>query len=356
MKDILYQQSKRIEGLDLIRTFAIFCVILVHCFRELFPLGNIEYFSSLPAVSKIFYFVCYAAGALGVPLFFILSGYLLLSRDYDEFNTKKFYKRNLLAILITWEIWIPISNLISTFFYDIPFHWSTLLRNMLFVEQVNLGPSWYMPVILGIYIFIPYLSRVLKTMSSKEILLTFSISYIYFFIIPTLNHLKAIQWGSVLDLHFSGGLYGIYVILGYLLHKYEDQLKSSYKWSFIVVISFISMIFYQKLAYQLKNEIFNMWYDICLLPIITISIFVLCKEMKFSRFRKLITAISKCSFGMYLTHMIFILTFSKYGFLNFIASEELRILLLTITVFVVSFVFVMLLSKLPKLGRILVRC
>ena len=184
------QKLNRIQGLDLIRAFAITCVLIVHILDVSHTGYNIEYYHSLSAFSKIFFFLFYTIGRLGVPLFFFLTGYLLISRDYNHDNTEKFYRHNFLTLLLTWEIWIPIYNWIAWWYYDVPFHISTLVKNMLFIEPVFVLTTWYMPVILGIYLFIPYLSRVLKSMNYQELFPLLLVTYAYFFIIPTIYHLK----------------------------------------------------------------------------------------------------------------------------------------------------------------------
>mgnify|MGYP000697734088 CR=1 FL=1 len=41
---------------------------------------------------------------LGVPLFLMISGYLLLDRDYTKERTLTFFKRNLLPLVVSYEI------------------------------------------------------------------------------------------------------------------------------------------------------------------------------------------------------------------------------------------------------------
>lgn len=345
----------RIEGLDLIRIIAIFGVILHHCFSYIFPINDMEYFANLSIISRAFYFGCYSTAAMSVPLFFFISGYLLLPRDFDSSKTIKFYRRNLLPLLLTWEVWIPIYNLLNSWYYNTAFHGSLLLRNMFFVEPVHVIHSWYMPAILGIYIFIPYLSRVLSTMSNREIFIPITIAYFYYLVLPTLNHLKQTQWGACLDLSFSGGLYGLYVILGYLMYRYEAQLKNLFNFNLTAVILIIFNVLLQMLFYSLSGKAFNLGFYICTFPLAAAATFMALKDIKLSRFKNLILNISNCTFGMYLSHMLFIFIFTKYELLDFISSKALRIIILAAVVYILSFILVTLLKKLPYIGKILTR-
>lgn len=100
--------------------------------------------------------------AYGSSDFSFLTGYLFLGRRFDEEYTALFYKRNLLGLLITVEIWIILYHAFNAWFYQIPFNLNELLRNMLFLKATNMSHMWYIPAILGIYLFIPFVSRALS--------------------------------------------------------------------------------------------------------------------------------------------------------------------------------------------------
>ena len=346
---------KRIEGLDVIRAVAIFGVIMHHCFSYIFPVDNMDYFSTLPTLSKAFYFACYSTAAMSVPLFFFISGYLLLSRDYDHLKTEKFYRHNLFSLLLTWEAWIPIYNLLNSWYYNSEFHSSFMLKNMIFVEPVAMIHAWYMPAILGIYIFIPFLAGIFKTMNTKEFLLPVAITYFYYLILPTFNHFKQSNFSGCLDLNFSGGLYGLYVIFGYLMYRYESQLKKFFNFAFAAIFLIISNVLLQFLLFSISGMAFNLGFYMFTFQLAAAATFMALKDIKLSMFKDLILKLSNCSFGMYLSHMLFIFIFTKCELLNFISSKSLKIIILAVTVYILSFIFVMLLKKLPRLGKILVR-
>ena len=349
------KQINRIEGLDLIRTFAIFSVVLIHCLRCICPLDTMEIFNGMSTFSKIFYFASFNIGSLGVPLFFILSGYLLLPRDFDELKTKKFYLHNFLPLLLTWELWIPANNWLALWYYDVPLKISTIVKNMIFVEPVYIGHSWYMPVILGIYLFIPFVARTFKAMSDREFLIPMAIAYIYFFVLPSISQLRAAHWDIVLDLNFSGGLYGSYVVLGYLLRRFENHLKRSLKLIALITLLIILTTYAQIWIHSSSGQIFHLWYDFLTIPPTAVAIFILLRDMKLKIFSSLVEKISLCSFGMYMIHVFLIGALLKFKLLSFIISDELRVVVLTVVVYVLSFIAVMLLKKLPFVGKILVR-
>ena len=160
MKNLL-NSHKKYFSLDLLRAFAILCVILVHTTERVYQF-NLEAMPFYTLQRQWFALTLFTIGRMGVPIFLFLTGYLFLGRRFDEEYTALFYKRNLLGLLITVEIWIILYHAFNAWFYQIPFNLNELLRNMLFLKATNMSHMWYIPAILGIYLFIPFVSRALS--------------------------------------------------------------------------------------------------------------------------------------------------------------------------------------------------
>lgn len=104
----------RIAFLDAIRTAAISLVVLCHCTEAVY---NFSYDSmaSLPSEIQLFILSNFTLGRVGVPLFLFLTGYLVISKQFDtKDRISKFYKHNYLPLLVTCEIWIILYNLFVT--------------------------------------------------------------------------------------------------------------------------------------------------------------------------------------------------------------------------------------------------
>jgi len=114
---ILHQ---RISYLDKIRTVAILCVVINHAVETVCPM-SFAHLSELNIFAKLYYISGFTIGRMGVPLFLLLSGYLLLPRDYDVESTSYFYKHSFFPLLIVWEIWIFIYQGFLAVFYSEPF-------------------------------------------------------------------------------------------------------------------------------------------------------------------------------------------------------------------------------------------
>ena len=108
----LNKPANRLLYLDIARALAIFLVYLNHAVNRSYSNyhNQLNEFVAIPMVSTLFKMVCTYASQLGVPLFLMISGVLLFRKPMDSpENIKKFYKKNLLSILITTEIWYVLS-------------------------------------------------------------------------------------------------------------------------------------------------------------------------------------------------------------------------------------------------------
>ena len=89
----IYDSPKRIFYLDVLRVLAIILVILSHVcktFARNFPIGSFKWMFAASFAD---------IAVMGVPIFLMISGALLLGRDYTLSN---FMKRRFSRILITF--------------------------------------------------------------------------------------------------------------------------------------------------------------------------------------------------------------------------------------------------------------
>jgi peptidoglycan/LPS O-acetylase OafA/YrhL len=86
------REVARMTSLDVVRIIAIFLVVVIH--------NGPLYLTGIPLV------VAETIGQLGVPLFVMLSGYLMLDRAYnDSFRIDRFLKHSILPLFIALEVW-----------------------------------------------------------------------------------------------------------------------------------------------------------------------------------------------------------------------------------------------------------
>lgn len=346
--------KKRIEGLDVARTFAIFTVIVCHTTESVYQM-KLSFMEEQSVWTRIAAFVLFTIGRLGVPIFLMLTGYLLLGRLYNAIRVKRFWKRNLLPLLVTTEIWIVIYFLLTYVNGESSaVDWGLLIRQMLFLAPIEEMHTWYLPVILGIYLFIPFISNLLCQTETKMVAILLAVLVIYLMAVPTLNVVVQIAYGvrieNNLTLAYIGGLYGVYTIIGCWIKR--GFLKGCRPLVLIVIsaVSFAAAVGLQLYAYTNGME-YNIWYSCILLLICTAPIFELTTRIHLlsQRRRAAFETISRHAFGIYLVHIIVM-----DWFLGWLSGENLRYLrvaAVSLLTFLVSWLIVWAVGKIPRVGK-----
>ena len=212
----LNPQNERKSYLDVLRIIAIFAVVMIHIsgYYVINPSRMVDF-----TIGNIFDSV----SRLGVPLFLMISGALML----DE-NKKFDCKNRILSLLIPMLVWsflyaliysviLPIKNNEAINFYD-------------FFASFIKGPFhfWYMWVIIGLYLITPIL-RIFVKKENKNIVAYFIVlSLLFHFTQPIItllfNEIDVINKAfsiytdviGNLNLSFLGG-YTTYFLTGWFL-------------------------------------------------------------------------------------------------------------------------------------------
>ena len=275
-----------------IRILAILLVVLTHVVESVYNIYSINDFNNLDIFNKILSFSLFILSRFGVPLFLFLTGALLLRK---KFNNGKdiiiFYKHNFLTILIISEVWIIIFNIFNG---DLNHHFSfiNMIKEMLFIKVNNMNIMWYIPMILGIYLVIPFLSIIINKTSPKIITIILLINLVSYYFNLTFNT------------SFLGNIYGCYVIIGYYISNKNIFNKINFLSLFIITFClFIATVLSQLIMYKYNYESV-IWYDNILLLLTSVSLFsLLCRlNIKSNIYQNL----SKYAFGIFLIHMIYI--------------------------------------------------
>lgn len=148
----------RLPWADLVRAAAIVCVVLCHAAEATFQFIYPDIMVQCSALTQLLAYAAMAIGRMGVPLFLFLSGWFLLARQYDTPGALLFWKRHLPGLVLTVEIWLVLYAVFDAVRPGgIAFSARRLVRNMTFQEYTQ-GHMWYMPMILGLYLFVPFVA------------------------------------------------------------------------------------------------------------------------------------------------------------------------------------------------------
>lgn len=359
-------EGTRNVSFDVIRCVAIILVVLIHCTDTLcyydiqrgtmgvsFPTWMVQ------TTISIF-------GRLGVPLFLMLTGALMLGREYETYG--KFFKKKVLPLIYIAVIWFFLYFILQSFLQG-KLTWTVFFQSLgkALVLDGSKGPHlWYMPMIIGIYLFLPLMSRLVKACETKELLVYFAIALGIITITPMLNlfieinggEQNFIKIGNIKDgILFT--LYPLYVIGGYLcvkrgvLHKVSAGVLWGCLVVGVVVLGLIQYQYYVLLQEKAVKYIGSyLWYNNFFIFICGVALFELMSRinLKNKRLIAITRSLSIYSFGIYLIHIIFRILFA--GWVRSLPySLNVKVLVLFAICLSLSWAAVWIGSKIPGVNR-----
>ena len=322
LREVHSQKSHRDVSLDLIRIIAIIMVLIVHS-REFF-------FTSIS--DPLILMVLRLVGTIGVPLFVILTGFLMTDRNYqDNSYLKNYIQTNFLHLLIAFEVWNILWLLLDRIQWiqypggGFPLTIERVLKAALFMGDTGTA-MWYMPMILAVYLGIPVTSiafqKLLTTKSIYSIILVIAIVY-FGTIIPSLSDISnAFGWNlkihSVINVNiFGASVWGnsvwiLYILIGYLIkHGAFDRISSK---TILVFGCILPTTVYEVFEWRtiIHNTASIRNYACIFVVIIATGLFILVKRCKThltkcpKQITHFISTMSRYSFSLYMIHLFVI--------------------------------------------------
>lgn len=193
---------QRIYYLDIARAFAVLMICLNHAVNRTYSMysGQAEEFLQSNFFSQVIKAAAGVASRLGVPLFLMITGVLLLDRFRSGDQIMPFYRKNLKGLWITTEIWYalffffillckPGNDLAGRGILAIGHRF---VRTMLMIEPITLGSMWYMPMILCLYLMIPFFSLAFQHIRSRDLILPGTVLFLSWMLLPNLEQLTGL--------------------------------------------------------------------------------------------------------------------------------------------------------------------
>lgn len=348
-------EEKRIKWLDLYRVFAILAVLLCHATEGVYTI-NLSSMANQNLVIRVLVFTLFTFGRLGVPIFLMISGYLLLDKSYNEVTLVRFWKRNWLHLLVCTEIWFLIYEMLLSWYYGKDTSVLRVVKEILFFHKVDMSHVWYMPMLLGIYLLVPFVANALQSVKVKYLFFPMTFFTFYAFAFPTFevinNCLEASKLNLQMSLGYSGGAYGLYIIFGYLIKKGVFHEVKSWILGVNALIWFVLTIVLQIWSYGHGIQ-YNVWYDCLFLLLCAMAVFELGTRIRVVPAYRLVKWLSKYSFAVYLIHNIFRMILKDFVQLLAV-GKTIKVLILWYVITVLSFSCAWLISRIPKVGKYLI--
>ena len=233
--------SGRMYYLDVARVIAVLAISVNHAVNRSYAnySGQMAEFLSIPLWSTILKTVVTIFSKLGVPLFMMITGILILNKKMEtSADIKKFYKRNLLGLLITVEIWYALMYWYCILVGD--HGWVLekrgiggaivgMFETMLFQNQITFDSMWYMPVIMCIYTTLPLVviakDKLSESKFSAVVFLPLMVVFLNNMVRPVVNTVLTIQgaetYSSALQMVDLMPYFYIYILLGYFVGRWH---------------------------------------------------------------------------------------------------------------------------------------
>ena len=292
--------EERKSYIDVLRILAIFSVILLHCNTNFFPIASLY-----PQREWLLANCINAISRFGVPIFFMISGYLLLSEDSSN-NIGKFYKKRLLRILPPFFIWNMVYYVILCIKGQArPFPYDFFLRMM---HQSISYHFWFVYMIISFYIFTPFFKKMILNCTQKQLWLLLFMILLPTTIFPLLNKIIGVWFFTFSPI--IEGYFG-YFLLGYLLGHFNFPKKYQYIFYIVALICIPIVILgtYYGSTTEKIDTFFNGGYQFNSYFIAS-AIFLFVKynmpKIKYTKTVELLTLLGNLSFGLYLCHVLII--------------------------------------------------
>ena len=354
--------KKRLLSLDFMRIFAILLVIFNHTDNR----GFYRFLTDDPGTflywfNLFFSILCKAA----VPLFFMISGALLLKKEESIGAT---YKRGIRIVLAL----ILFSLLYNEFFaWEAGTHLGIVdfLKKTIHLQGTadrNAWHLWYLYAYIAFLLTVPVLRGFVRNLSKREGLVLFVLSVIFGcglpvfqFFIGYVNPYLVPSWTTAMIL--------IYPVMGYLLTFRLNLSKVTRKQ--IVVLWLINLLVFALCEFaQYKylgkhpgstDELFLTSNRTLNAPLIYLTFLKLFDRKSYGEnWDKIITEIGICTYGVYLIHPFFLRYFSPVqkiweifehgGFIR----DEFGIVLTVLCVFLITLAITWVLRRIPVVKKL----
>ena len=341
------KQKNRIVLFDVLRIIAIFAVIWLHVSAGVW----LEY---APTTKWCQVTVLLSLVRWSVPIFVMISGALFLDTN-KKISIKKLYSKNILRIVIAYLFWSCAYAIRPNF---------TINQ---FIGLVIQGPFhfWFLKMLLGLYILIPIIRKITSDRKTEEYLLI--LAFLTAFVFPMYKILDI--WNCELIWHFKYFIETVnikmtlgftgYFILGHYLYTYPIKKNIRTSVYILALISFFCVVMgtihicnLLKCSNEILYENLNVF---TLLE--SMAIFMFAKEHinKISlKHQNTITDLSNMSFGIYIVHVFIIKAADSNGINAYIFSPLLSIPIISLCVFIFSYLITKMISKIPYLNNYII--
>lgn len=348
------QKGARILYLDVLRGIACLSVIMIHTSSHYVSenIGSINFWAG-----NIFD----GLARVGVPLFVMISGALMLDKDY-QFSTKKLTE-HIIKMLVFFVFWSAIYSIVFYIIKPLTEHNPINIFYTLGSFIKGYYHLWYVYLIVGLYLIIPLLRLWVNDDNKKYVEYFLILSVIFTFFIPQIietgcNYSKIFdQLNNIIEtklqLRYVGG-FTAYLILGWYLNNFEIKHKKALY--ILGAAGLTASVAGTYILSKTTGESLQMYDNLSINILLqSVSLFVFVKEKvnnKRTQNSRIIQSVSRYSLGIYAVHVLFVTVFNELFKKIGLDFAPVNIIIVFVASFAFSFGCSFLLSKVPFLKKI----
>lgn len=340
------QKLQQLDWINNLRVIAMFLVVILHTTSPMLMAYGKE-----PDSYWLIADFYNALSRFGVPIFVMITGALLLHRDYELGD---FLKKRLGRIFPPFIFWSAIYIAYSLYNEDINFTDNTWANFTLVLHQFKYGAFyhlWYVYMLIGLYFIIPVLSKFVRNATEKEVLYFLLI----WFVVMAISQPYLARYNPQIDLHYITGYIG-YLVLGHYLAFKQFPAWLNMRWfGILFLVSLVIIIAGTWLDSAATKSLSTIFYEpisptIVLLSGSAFMIGRLGSGSLSPKIKKARDFACSYTFGIYLSHAL-ILTLmgdNDYFIIDYkLCTPTVSIPLTALICFSLSLLLVWLISKIP---------
>lgn len=343
-------QAERINSFSYIRSIACIAIIVLHTFAS----ASILFGDQIGVLTNAWSRAISNVLMWTVPCFVMTTGALLLEES-RKLTYEKLFKKYILRIfaaLVIFSMAFRVFDMImdgEEAGIAILFSW---------IYELFTGTSWshlwYLYLLIGLYLLLPFYKKIAKSSDGFDFKYLLIVYVVFISVLPMTNLLN-LRTGFYI--HVST-IYPFYLFCGYAIHKGIIRVNKRLNLAAVILSSCLIIVLTIIRWMNNIDMMEQLWsYSSVLVIVQAVGVFALfdkIKEKGSSLIHKLLLEIDRCSFGIYLIHMVFIRLILRY--MNFNPYEGnwiLNFFLLIVGTFLVSYLCTWSLKKIPILKEIL---
>lgn len=338
------RKDKRLERkryIDLLKVISAFGIVLLHVninsMHEVQNLLSKNHQIASLSIHQVLY--------LSVPVFIILTGCGLLASDNYEY--KRLWPK-ILRLILCIVVFGSVFELARIIVRHENISWLLFVTDL--INGTTWSHMWYLNKILGVYLILPLLGFFVKNAGRRDIYLLTGILFMFCSVIPWVAGVAGFSISSVLPL---GSVFIPYVLTGYILStESAERCRRAIIVSLPLTVLSIGLVAF----YSAINDGMTIRESNPLAVIASISIVLAVKglEKDSKGAGKFLENISRCTFGIYIIHPVFIHVFVSFLGINpQLKLPVLSVPALAFLIFAISCIVVYLLRKIPFIRRFL---